>query len=382
MSTNVLYLVPEIAGNPGGIARYCRHICDALIETGYSLSVIALLDCRTTNREEPADAQHRFVSCGGSKQRFIQHLLRAIRAKRPDLIIAGHVNLAPAGYLAAQITGAPLVTFIYGIDVFEPLSLLRRFALQHSALVISISRFTAEQAVAMNRVNPNRVRILHNCLDPHFAEAQQTLQQTQATRSQKQCSLLTVARMSRTEQYKGHDYVIRALPHLLKHFPNLVYNIVGGGDGQPVLAQLSKEHQVEQAVCFHGIVSDAELKKHYEQATVFIMPSRREGFGFVFLEAMARGIPVIGGDQDATPEVIIDGKTGYLVNPTSVDEIVTAISNLLTNPHRRGEMGQAGISHVQSKFSYEQFRSTLHAVLDEVIRGSNEDSARYSIAQP
>src|SRR5262249_57554726 len=132
--------------------------------------------------------------------------------------------------------------------------------------------------------------------------------------------------------YKGVDYVIRALPLLLGRFPNLVYHVIGDGDDRPRLERLAVEHGVQAAVRFAGILPDADLLRHYAGATIYVMPSRGEGFGFVFLEAMAQGTPAIGGNVDATPEVIVDGVTGYLIDPTSPDAIAAAVARLLDDP--------------------------------------------------
>src|SRR5690606_2090267 len=146
---------------------------------------------------------------------------------------------------------------------------------------------------------------LHNCLDPQFQP-----QKIKAGKSAS-LSLLTVARMSLNEQYKGYDVVIRALPQLLAQFPGLIYNVVGDADGRPMLEALAAEQGVAHAVRFHGVVSEEELVRHYHEASVFVMPSRFEGFGFVFLEAMTYGKPVVCGNEDASVEVVRDKTTGF-----------------------------------------------------------------------
>lgn len=179
--------------------------------------------------------------------------------------------------------------------------------------------------------------------------------------------MITVGRISASEEYKGHDYLIRAMPSLLTRFPDLVYRIVGDGDGRPALEALAEREGVAGAVRFHGVVSDERLDHLYAEAALFVMPSRGEGFGFVFLEAMARGLPVVAGNVDATPEVIQDGETGLLVNPTSVDEIVEAVSRILSSEDLRHDMGRSGQERVTREFGFERFRRQLLAALDGVV---------------
>jgi phosphatidylinositol alpha-1,6-mannosyltransferase len=178
--------------------------------------------------------------------------------------------------------------------------------------------------------------------------------------------MLTVARLSQAEQYKGHDFVIRAMPTLLERFPKLVYHVVGDGDWRRDLDALAGQMRVERAVRFHGSVSEQELRRHYAQASVFVMPSRAEGFGFVFLEAMAHGLPVVAGNVDATSEVVVDGETGYLVDPTSVRALVTAISRLLGDRDLRLLMGSAGRARVRENFGYDRFRMRLSELLADL----------------
>jgi len=364
MSTRLLYLVPDLLGPPGGIARYCRLVLQALVESGVDVRVVALMD-RPDDAAPGADASGllpgvSYTPSAGSRAAFIRQAARQALQTRPGLVLAGHVNFAPLGWALARLARARQVTFVYGIDAWTPLSRLRRSALQRSDRILAISRFTAAQAVQANALDPTRLRVLNNCLDPQFElpSPQQRLNTPP--------SLLTVARMSLAEQYKGHDVVIRALPELLRRFPDLHYDIVGDGDARPGLETLAQQMGAAEAVRFHGLVSEADLRQHYAQASLFIMPSRAEGFGFVFLEAMAHGLPTIGGNMDATPEVIVDGETGLLVDPTSVDAVVAAVSRLVQDDDLRLRMGETAQRRVASRFSYQSFRRQLIEELAQV----------------
>ncbi len=374
---SVLFLVPDLFGPPGGIARFCRLTAQALLEEGAVLRVIALMD----RQDSAADSTLRLSSmtyapCGGSRPAFVRQAIRQALQVHPGLILTGHVNFAPLGWTLARLTRAPLVTFLYGIDAWAPLSRARRLALQRSDRIIAISHYTATRAAQANALDPAKIRVLHNCLDPQ-------LERTQASQSLGSSpeflrvppdqpagdhgpSLLTVARMSLAEQYKGHDVVIRAMPELLRRFPDLRYDIVGDGDARPGLQALAQQLGVAAAVHFHGIVSEAELQEHYARASLFIMPSRAEGFGFVFLEAMAHGLPVIGGNMDATPEVVVHGETGFLVDPTSSGQIADAVAGLLAAPDRRERMGAAGQRRVEEYFSFASFQRQLLTILGEL----------------
>jgi glycosyltransferase involved in cell wall biosynthesis len=178
-------------------------------------------------------------------------------------------------------------------------------------------------------------------------------------------SILTVARLTQPS-HKGHEYVLQAMPVLLSQFPRLTYHVVGDGVGRPALEAMADRLGVAHAMWFHGTVSDETLLRLYATASVFVMPSRCEGFGFVFIEAMAQGAPAVGGNVDATPEVIVDGQTGYVVDPTSVDGIVEAVARLLGDETSRQRMGQSAREHVLRNFGYARFRRLLVSYLSEL----------------
>ena len=123
------------------------------------------------------------------------------------------------------------------------------------------------------------------------------------------CVLMTVARLWPGDIYKGVDVTIRALPQIAKAFPTVKYVVIGRGDDQPRLAQLAIDLGVADRVVFAGFVPDEALIDHYRLADVYVMPSK-EGFGIVYLEAMACGVPVIAGDDDGSADPLQDGASG------------------------------------------------------------------------
>lgn len=358
----ILYLTPDLFGLPGGIARYCRMVCRALVESQCQVTTIALLDDPAVRREaRTAFPSIRYSSCHGNRRQFVYRALRAART-RPDVILVGHAHFAPLGWLLARLTGARLVTFIYGVEVWNPLSPARQRALCASDLLISISRFTANQAAQANGISLQATRLLPNCVDPILAPSSNTAA-SQTPTSRQTLSLLTVSRILRSEMYKGHEQVIRALPALLQRFPDLVYDVVGDGDGRSEMEELAVQQGVAGAVRFHGVVSDDDVARFYAGADVFTMPSQREGFGFVFIEAMSYGKPVVAGNQDASPEVVSDGETGFCVDPTSVETVGAALARLLENSDLRGRMGEAGKRRVEDLFGFARFHEQLQAFL-------------------
>lgn len=350
----VIFLVPDFFGPPGGIARYCQMVARALQTQGIPLHIIALHDNST-----PPPPHHfaHYQACGSSKIKFVQAFLAQFLKVRPAMVVVGHCHFAPIAAWLCKVTQTPYSVFLYGIEVWERLSTSRRWAVANATSKIAISHHTAAQASEINGWDLNKIEVLYNCLDPELA--------TPATTASvdSQLSILTVSRLSREDSYKGLDVVLNAIPRLLQEFPALTYHIVGDGNARGDLEALAQELNIAHAVRFHGRVSDATLRTLYAQSTVYVMPSRNEGFGFVFLEAMAQGTPAIGGNVDATPEVIEHGVTGFTVDPHSPEAVADATATLLRDPDLRNRMGQAAYHRAHQVFGFDAFQSRLWNLL-------------------
>ncbi len=360
---HTLFLVPDLIGEPGGIARVCSLICRAFRQADEQIATVSLHD----NRHASTVAADRFPkmnysACEGRRVKFVIHALWNALRKRPTVVFSAHPYFSHITYFIARIVGARSVVMIHGTDAWYRLSWLRRWSLQRVDVVISVSHFTAKQAARANGFSLSRVRVVHNCLDPDLPLA------PKLNGGPHNLSLLTVARLKDGEA-KGHDQVIKALPELLVRFPNLKYSVVGDGDGRQKLECLAAEEGVAHAVRFHGTVSEQELMRHYAEASLFIMPSRGEGFGLAFIEAMALSKPAIGGNSDAAPEVILDNETGYVVDPSSTEQIVDRVSRLLSDKELREKMGRQASTHVRQSFSYLSFKESLFkSLFDNSVR--------------
>lgn len=177
--------------------------------------------------------------------------------------------------------------------------------------------------------------------------------------------ILTVSRLV---ERKGHDKVIEALPRILTSVPNAVYVIAGTGEYEPVLRKLVKEKNLENQVLFLGPVDDKDLLQTYHSCDVFIMASRVigasvEGFGIVFLEAAACKKPVIGGNFGGIPDAIVDGQTGFLVDPKDADAIGAALIRILSNDRFAREMGQNGYDRIKRELTWDKVTSNMLEIL-------------------
>jgi len=168
----------------------------------------------------------------------------------------------------------------------------------------------------------------------------------------------------RTIQRNGHvDYGPAKTAYPLA---GLQLAAVGQGDDRNWLEDLAEEHGVRMHVHFLSGISYAQLAACYAACEMFALPSRGEGFGLVYLEAMACGKPVIGGAHGGAPEVISDGVTGYLVQHGDAVQLATSIETLLANPEMAKEMGRRGKERVENEFRFNAFAKSLKKILREL----------------
>jgi glycosyltransferase involved in cell wall biosynthesis len=366
----LLGLFPELKG-AGGIQRACRHVAAVLARwTGHrswAYRFLSLNDAVGCHRDSVGGAGFDFEGFARHKSRYTLAAASAAM-RRPKLIFAAHPNLAPLARVLKRLTGARMAVVGWGIEVWEPLPRLRQSALRAADLLLPISNFTAERMIAVQKVSPAAIRLLPLGLEPAFwdAAAQSRLWAPPPGFPAGRV-LLSVTRLAASEGYKGVDTVIRALPRIAAAIPDAHYVIVGDGDDLPRLRAMSQERGVADRVHFLGRLSplSAELLACYANCDVFVLPSKGEGFGLVFLEAMALGKPVIGGAHGGTPDIIQDGETGYLVPHGDVARLVDVLARLLREEPLRTRMGQCARQRVADSYLFEQFQARLTGILQE-----------------
>ena len=171
--------------------------------------------------------------------------------------------------------------------------------------------------------------------------------------------------VGRLDKRKGHDLVIRAMPEIIEKVSDVIYLIGGTGPYLPQLKSLVEEHHLQDYVKFCGFIADKDICAFHHCGDVFVMPNRiltdgdTEGFGIVFLEASAAGKPVIGGRAGGAVDAVVDGKTGFLIDPYSKDEFVKKAIFLLTSPAEAVAMGKNGRDRAGNSFRWPQLAETL-----------------------
>jgi len=232
--------------------------------------------------------------------------------------------------------------------------------------VVANSRFTRELLLD-GGVRPEKVALVHPGTDPQrFRPRPADPGLVRKWNLEDKRVLLTIGRLSRR---KGQDTVLRALPAIRKDFPEAVYVIGGVGVEEERLRGLAASLDVQDHVRFLGEIEDATLPSIYNLADIFIMPNRRlegndvEGFGIVFLEASASGLPVIGGRSGGVPDAVADNKTGMLVDGSDLESVIAAVTELLKHPDAARELGRAGRQRVCNELTWDHSAERLRALI-------------------
>jgi phosphatidyl-myo-inositol dimannoside synthase len=294
--------------------------------------------------------------------------------ERPQII---QLAMAYEGFIGLWLRRwfrLPFVVYAYGNEILDAMQSewqSPRLALLRADRVLACSQFTLD-LVRKAGVDPERAMIVHPGCDVHRFQPlrpHETFREKILGRRSKDRVILTVG----LESLKGHDMVIRALPLLLQTVPDVTYVIVGAGP-QAGLDHLACELGVRDHVIFTGLVPDEDLPAIYALCDVFAMPSRQnlvehsvEGFGLVFLEANACGKPVIGGRSGGISDAVVDGVTGFLVNPQNPQEIANVLKILLTNRELARRLGDQGRSRVLNEFTWDTVCKRIQAILDSIV---------------
>ena len=305
-------------------------------------------------------------------------LARAIRRLSPAGCLVHCARGLPEGLgarLAQLMGGAPYVCWTHGEELgfastSRELSLLMRRVLADARAVIANSANSKRLLVERWALPDRRVHVVYPGVDTerfHPGVSGQPVRAPYAAPDD--VVFLSVGRLQRR---KGHDAVIRALSAVRRGFPKVRYVIVGDGPERASLEEQARQAGVADITHFAGAVPEADLPRWYRAADVFVLPNRAEGvdfegFGIVFLEAAASGLPVVGGRSGGVPETMIDGSTGWLVEGTDSGALAALMIELARSPERRARAGRAGRERAAAEFSWARAAKQV-AEIDGALR--------------
>lgn len=354
MKVDRVIVVAPGFGGADGASELARQWVEALrpvaIASRARLEVWSLTDA-TRPAELPSEAEFR--GAAGSRWRFAAMALVAGRVNRGTLVVAMHVHLLPA-LVPLLLRQARIMTVLLGIEVWKPLRPLERLALRRSWRIAAISAYTAGRFKQENAALADLdIAVCHPSVPAPVVPAASAPEPPYA---------LIVGRMSAAERYKGHDLLIDIWPRVLAQVPHATLVIAGGGDDVARLQQQVGTAGLAERIRFVGAVPTAQLSALYRHATFFVMPSRGEGFGIVFLEAMRVGRPCIAG-PGAAEEIITNGEDGVIVDPARPEEVAAAVTRLFLDAPFRERLGVGAATCVASRFGPQHLASRVSQLI-------------------
>ena len=402
-----LFLTQDFPPDLGGMARLYGEICRHLPAGGVEVSTVAA-EASSAGPAQPDVAVHRMPFPFREAGRLYNVVRWARwtrwRLARGDVSLIQAGNVRPTGYIAlwARIRcGVPYVLYVHGNDLLKEERKsahgLRgrwtaRSILGNAAAIIANSRATADLTctlLARLGIEPGavRVRVVHPGTDPERfrpgAPGADVWRERLGLRGRR--VLLTVARLV---PRKGIDVVLAGLPALAARDPGLVYLVAGTGPDRPRLERLAAELGVSDRVRFLGAVGDDALPGLYAAADLFVLPAREEprqdvgGFGIVYCEAAATGLPVVAGASGGIADAVRDGETGILVPPEDPATLTAAIERILYDPGLRRRMGEAGRRAVEDHYHWKRAGAEIWRILEEVAAAENRRRPRAGAGRP
>jgi phosphatidylinositol alpha-1,6-mannosyltransferase len=358
----VLVVTPDFPPAKGGIQILVQEVVRGLKE--HEPTVIAL----DTDGAADHDRRQQMRVLRVQRHRRARALamvglnaaaLSVARAERPDVVLSAHIVASPAAALLSRWLGIPYVQYVYAKEIGARRE-LARFAVTRARAVIAISHYARDLALAAG-ANPRRIRLI-----PPGVTLPGEVRREPGERP----TILTIARLE--DRYKGHDVMIRAMGLVRARVPDVQWVVVGDGPLRPALEGLARVNGVDDCVSFRGLVSDEERDALLRSADVFAMVSRLpaggyagEGFGIVYLEANAHGVPTVAGNVGGAVDAVDDGVTGVLVDPTDHLAVAGALIRLLTDRDYHARLAAAGPAWAH-RFAWPLIAAQVEQVLFEV----------------
>ena len=306
-----------------------------------------------------------FTGFGAAKTRFVINAVK--EGKHAAIVIISHINLLVAGWLIKKINPAvKIILLAHGIEIWGQISREKRNMLNCCEKILCVSRYTLETIAAKHSLPKNKLAVLNNCLDPFLNNQLIDVANDNVRKKYSFLAddivLLTLTRLSAKDRYKGYDVVLAAMTKLVKQNKNIKYLLAGGcsKDEQIFIKHLIKENALEHNVVLAGYIPEEELAAHFAMADLYVMPSTKEGFGIVFIEAMYYGIPVIAGNKDGSTDALLNGKLGLLIEPNNALEIELAVKKIIENKNTY----KPNHHLLMANFGYEAYKSKLEEILE------------------
>lgn len=359
--SKVLFVASDVFST-GGIQRFNRNLLDAWSDISTDLTVLSLADEKIPSEAAAEYPDFKIIVCRKNKALLSFRLFFLCMINRFDKIVCGHINMSPVFIPIVFFTGGlrKSVLIMHGIDVWGRVKGSLKYSSRYFAKVLAVSSYTLNEFFKQNLfINKKRGHVFPNTInrDSTFISYQDSNPDNTVI------SIVSVSRLAKTEREKGIYDVLDALTLI----PELEceYKVVGDGDDKDNMLDYAKKIGVDKKLKLTGRLLDDELWRVYKKADIFILPSKKEGFGIVFIEAMQFSLPVIAASEKGALDVVEHDKTGLLVAYGNKNEIANAIVKLAKDAALRKKLAANAMELIkpEGKFSFEAFRERTRQYL-------------------
>ncbi len=368
----------------GGIATYLRGLWSNL---NIEYKII------TSEKEKKSDKipniKTEYVKLTNGKntisrwiRTFLWIFVLLSKTKKDTILHCGQIFATGfAGTIVNIIKGNSFVVYTYGSEInickkkyFRKLVL--KLILSKATLVVTISEYSKKLLEDFN-CESKKIFVLTPGTNPNRSILEKDIKKwehikTKPNKSNKKTKI--ILSVSRLVKRKGHITVIKALPQILKKFPDTHYIISGNGPYEKKLKEIAKKIKVDRNITFTGHLPESEINALYSICDIFVLvpfeekkSADIEGFGIVYLEANSFGKPVVGSNSGGIPDAIENNKTGLLVSPQNTKETTEAIIKLLSEKETRIKMGNNGKKRVMEKFNWKYKAGDFEKKLAEIF---------------
>ncbi|HWI22636.1 MAG TPA: glycosyltransferase family 4 protein [Baekduia sp.] len=365
MTRKVLVVTPDFPPAKGGIQLLCHRVVSSFRELEPIVVTVGHQGAAAFDRDQefrvvrtPAISSQRALRMMALNAETVRLALR----EKPDVVLSTHIIASPAAAFLRKQLALPVAQYVYAKEMGARPQ-LARFALTRCDRVLAISGYARDLALAAG-ANPARVSLISPAVD---LPARPALPKRDR---QGPPTLLTISRLE--DRYKGHDVVLRAMPLIRAKVPDIRWHVIGEGPLRSMLEDRAQTAGLADTVRFLGAVSDEERDRELARADVFCMVSRLpaggfagEGFGIVYLEANAHGVPVVAGAVGGAVDAVDDGKSGLLVDPEDHVAVADAIVKLLSDDELAARLAVEGRAWAE-RFSWQTAGDLVEAELLEL----------------
>jgi phosphatidylinositol alpha-1,6-mannosyltransferase len=328
----MLLLTLSTFSSTGGIQKATRSLayamkCIAENGSGARFNMYALND---KNCDARYIDEKQFRGFAGHRYLFVARSVK--QGLKSNTIILNHINLIPVGILIRMLTKKPKIIIIaHGVEVWQKLANWKRHFLNHHAFIWAVSEYSGNQLSIKNGIHSSRITTLNPGIDPFFKvptvfrKSQSLLKRYHISNNQQ--IVLTISRLTKFDTEKGYEKVLLVLPDLLCAFPNMIYLLCGPSEENEKarLEAIIRKNKIQKSVRLISYIPDDQLTAHFQLADLFVLPSKKEGFGLVFTEAAACGCKIISGNLDGSADALQNGRLGMMIDPDNLEQLKYAI---------------------------------------------------------